>query len=80
MVDATQLVGRCFVWEPSSPHAMAQVVVVSVRLNADQDWYVEFADLVTGKLAWNELDRFREATMLSGEQIAELIREGEKSA
>jgi len=74
------MVGRCFIWEPLKAHATEKVVVVSVRLNSDDEWWVETADLVSGKLAWNELDRFEEATKLTGSQIGELIREGAKSA
>jgi hypothetical protein len=79
MIDATQIVGRCFVWEPLKAHATAMLVVVSVRLNADKEWWVETADLVTGQICWNELSRFEEATKLNGPQIGELIHEGEKS-
>lgn len=70
---AQSLVGRCFVWEPKRAHATASVVVVSVTYNADDEWWVETADLTTGKKAWNELTRFDEATKISGAVIGDLL-------
>ena len=69
----TQMVGRCFGWEPLKAHATAMVVVVSVSLNAEKEWWIETADLVTGKIAWNELSRFEESTKLTSTQIRELL-------
>jgi hypothetical protein len=69
----SQIIGRCFVWEPLKVHATAMVVVVSVSLNVDKEWWIETADLVTGKIAWNELSRFEEATKLTSTQIHKLL-------
>lgn len=79
MVDATMLVGRCFVWEPANANAICMIVVVSVERNEDDEWFVECANIVTGERCWNALSRFDEATRLSDKQVSELLAGG-KSA
>lgn len=78
-MNPQELVGRCVVWEPLNANATCMIVVVSVTFNADHEWLVACANIVTGELAWNELSRFEEATRLNGYRIQELIAAG-KSA
>lgn len=65
------LLGRCFVWEPSSPNALAMVVVTEVKWNGEE-WWVTTCELTAGYTYWNTLERFNEATKLNPLQIREL--------
>lgn len=55
-------VGSVWEWEPLSPHARDTVTVTRVHWNGEECW-VESRNS-KGKLCWNELDRWVEATVL----------------
>ena len=54
------MVGKVFLWEPTTPHARAYCKVDEVTWNGEETWVVA-TDLATGEVARNELTRFLEA-------------------
>ena len=61
--DVVPTIGSVWMWEPLKPYAREAVRVTQVRWNGEAVW-IETEPANGGVRAWNELDRWVEATVL----------------